>query len=669
MARGDDPIFAAEPASDSPEGSSAWKWVALAGAALVVFTVVGVVTALLVNPSLLDGFRAAGPSASATVAPKPLRDHAESEKTSKKGGRADPEKAKPPQPVAENRKEKAAPPARPNEAEKPPPPATRPPAAPTPAQLAALRGTDLEACRNAFEAVAAMGNSEARTAVPALLEAAGRHSDPGLRTAIIGKLQQIGPPHDKDFECLQKAILLNCAPAKLYAIQQLEAMGNFEAATRAEPLVEGLRESNSQEVRLAAESALGKLGAPAKGAALKPLLRAADDRDDDVSRKALEALVAFRPFNSANDLDALVQACNDRTARVEVRCFAAKQLGELGAAADRAAPDLRRVLQDEPDAKTAALKGDTLTALSLIGNKDPRTLRTLVELANSDREQRAVRLAALDTVIRLDPSTLSVADLLRLMPQQGSEQNKEVSDLAGALLDKRIEALRANQLAELLPLLKHKDSGLVLKALAAVTNRKQAAGIASELAQLASDSGEPSVRAAALDALEASGPSLGTDAKAVGGKLLKSFGDKSIPKDEKLKMAFAIATTQPTDSEVAKVILPRLLEELQWRGTEHPDEKVREKVVRILEGYGQPAVTEVIKGIENILDGTNPHHSEHANSRRELYAVLARMGKRLKSEENHKEVERLMARERKAGNKDIPLRNEMYEALKGMQPN
>jgi serine/threonine protein kinase len=668
-AQEDDPIFEAEPESGPPGGISAWNWVALAGAAVVVFTLVGAVTALLVNPSLLDGFRAAGQSATASAAPKPQKDNTESEKASKKGGRPDPEKnPNAPQPVADNRKQKAAPPARPNEAEKPPAPAPRPPAAPTPAQLAALRGTDLGACRNAFEEVAAMGNSEARIAVPALLEAAGR-SDPGLRTAIIGKLQQIGPPHDKDFECLQKAILLNCAPAKMYAIQQLEVMGNFDPATRAEALVEGLRESNAQEVRLAAEAALAKLGAPAKGAALKPLLRAADDRDDDVSRKALDALVAFRPFNSAIDLDALVQACNDRTARVEVRCFAAKQLGELGKAADRAAPDLRRVLQEEPDAKTAALKSETLTTLSLIGNKDLRTMRALVELANSDREQRVVRLAALDTVIKLDASAVSVDDLLRLMPQQGSEQNKEVSEMAAALLDKRIEALHANQLTELLPLLKHKDPGLVMKALVAVGNRKQAAGIASEVARLASDSGETSVRAAALDALQASGPSLGTDAKAVGGQLLKSFRDKSIPPDEKLKMAFAIAAIQPTDSAVAKAIVPRLLEELQSHGAVHPDDKVREKVVRILEGYGQPAVNEVIKGIDSILDGSNPHHSERTNSRRELYSVLARMGKRLKSEENQKEVERLMLRERKGGNKDSPLRNEMYEALKGMQPN
>jgi predicted Zn finger-like uncharacterized protein len=658
------PVFEPESDPEDRRGSPAGKWILVAAAAVVVSAVAALGTAFVMNPSFTDRLRPSPETAAVPDAAKRHSDPAQpapsAEKTVQKGDRA-----ATPEPVAAPRREKAPPP-------NPPPPPARPappaPTKPTKEHLAALRGTDPEACRNAFDAVATMGNDEARTAIPALLEAVARQTDEGLRTAIVGKLRQIGAPADKDFGCLEKAIRLDYDPAKQYAIRQLADPGSFDPASRAAVLVEGLKESNTREIRLATEAALANVGAPAKRAAFKPLLTAAADRDDDISRAAVGTLAKLGPFNSNEDLDVLVQALSDGAARLEVRSFAAKKLGEMGRAADRAVPDLRRVLQDDRNGR-ATLKIDTLASLTLIGNKEPETFKALAELADSAMQESAVRLGALDALTKLEPSALSVAQLLRLVAPQGAEENKEVSEKAESLLDKRIESLRVNELTELLPLLKHKDSRLVLKALANVGSKKQAAGVAAEVANLTSLASEPSIRAAALDALESTGTALGADAKPVGRKVLDSFNDKATPEDEKLKMAFTIAAIQPGDPDVAKAIIPRLLDELRWHGKERPDEKVREKVVRVLDGYGQPAVSEVIKRVDKILDGSNPHHPERVDSRRELYSVLAHMGNRWKSDENYTELDRLRTRELKSGNKDRTLRDDLYKALGAMKPN
>jgi serine/threonine protein kinase len=655
------PVF--EP--EDPGGSRVGKWIVIAAAAVVVLAVAGLGTMFVVNPSFADRLRSSGGPATVSDSAKRQSDTTPPIPSASKANRRTDREAKQ-EPVAATRQEKAPPPDAPPPPAKPAPPA---PAGPTKEQLAALRGMDLEACRNAFDAVATMRNDKARIATPALLEAVGHHSDPGLRTAIVDRLRQIGPPADKDFNCLEQALRLNYDPAKRYAIQQLEDMGGFDPAARAAVLVEGLKDSNSREIRIATEKALAKLGRPAKRDAFKPLLTAAADRDDDISRAAVDAIGNLGPLNSAEDLDVLLRSFNDSGARVEVRCFAVKKLGEMGKAADRAVPDLRRVLEDDRESKGTTLKSDTLAALTLIGNKDPATVKALAELVDSSRQESAVRLEALDALTKLDQSALSIVELLKLVVQQGPEQNKEVSDKAESLLDKRIESLRPNELTELLPLLKHKNTRFVLKALAAVGSKKQASGIAAEVANLTSPANEPSIRAAALDALESTGSALGADAKPVARKVLDSFNEKTTPEDEKLKLAFTIAAIQPGDAEVAKAIVPRLLDELQWHGRERPDEKVREKVVRILDAYGQPAVAEVVKRIDRILDGSGPHHPERVSSRRELYNVLAHMGNRLKSDENYQELDRLRTREQKSGNKDITLRDDLYKALGAMKPN
>ena len=174
-------------------GSSVWKWAAVLGAGAVVFAGVGLATAFLVNPSFMGQFRSSAAVAKGPDTSKPQNDSRKKvPSTDKTGRRSDPD--------GQEESTKATHP------EVSPPPETAGHTSETagaasarradagPARYA-LQGTDLDACRKAFLAVKAMGNDEARSAVPALLEAIARHQeDQGLRTAIVEKLGQIGPP-------------------------------------------------------------------------------------------------------------------------------------------------------------------------------------------------------------------------------------------------------------------------------------------------------------------------------------------------------------------------------------------------------------------------------------------------------------------------------------------
>ena len=54
----------------------------------------------------------------------------------------------------------------------------------------------------------------------------------------------------------------------------------------------------------------------------------------------------------------------------------------------------------------------------LIGNKDPETLKVLVELANSARQEDAVRVDALDALAKLDPAAIPIEEILKLVALQ-----------------------------------------------------------------------------------------------------------------------------------------------------------------------------------------------------------------------------------------------------------
>ena len=169
------------------------------------------------------------------------------------------------------------------------------------------------------------------------------------------------------------------------------ALGVARAA--ALPVVEALakraRQDESVGVRAAAARGLGEIGDRAGAAALFEALR---DASEAVRASAAQALVRVGP--AAGDVPALAGALDNPDGYVAA--FAAWSLGNLGAAAEPAVPDLVRLLaRDDTNAVVAA-------ALARVGPAAKAAVPELVKALASDDDGRRWRAAR--TLGRIGPA-------------------------------------------------------------------------------------------------------------------------------------------------------------------------------------------------------------------------------------------------------------------------
>jgi S1-C subfamily serine protease/HEAT repeat protein len=469
-----------------------------------------------------------------------------------------------------------------------------------------------EVCRKGVEGLARLDPAEARRAVPALVRALLRHEDETLRRAITDELQRIGPPVREDLDCLGAALGVAYKPARLYVIDALSQMG--PDAQSAVPVLAQALKDRDNDVRRKAAQVLGSLGPLARRQAFRTLLATASAAaaDEEVAKAALDALINLQKLTSA-EIDLLIEALDDDKRWVCVRRYAAFHLGAQGPQAAAAVPALSRALQTSKDDNLLMFSA---AALGTIGEKKQSVLKALCDLVNAPAAEK-VRKAAVEALAKL------------------------------------LVGLQAEQIAEVRPLLQHKEPRIVLLGLNVVLDKKSAAGIEQDLAYLAKHD-DAGVAVKAMDALW----TLGSAARPAVPSLLAVL--PAVPRARRLDVALA-AAVGANDSKVAEAILPTLLEGLQVATIKERGEGTRSRIHTALVTAGQPAVDAIFKIFETI----DYRGADKINYRKHLFMALEALGPTCKSRENYDLVKDLHSKERRYPD----VQAAAGKALKAMEPN
>jgi hypothetical protein len=295
-----------------------------------------------------------------------------------------------------------------------------------------------------------------------------------------------------------------------------------------------------------------------------------------------------------------------------------------------------QVLGTESDINLLSL---VIGAVRQIGDKRPEVLTALIALVASNPSEK-VRLESLEAVTELD---LAAFPVRRMLDCYAAEEKETVRQALVKGLAARLKKVRPEQMAELTPLLRHKDSGIVLLGLQVVLDRKgEAAGVSDEVAALVKQP-DVSLRGEACRALKAMGPDARKCDKCVP-TLLEALKDLPRATDaDRVPVALTIVAIETRDAKVVQAVLPVLLQGL------HPDVlyKVRTpEIHEALASIGQPAVDGIIALLDAKFAKNEYRGPENIKHRRHLFEALKALGPECKSEKNYKEVERLWNREK-----------------------
>ncbi|MGH7169315.1 MAG: hypothetical protein ACRELG_03450, partial [Gemmataceae bacterium] len=392
--------------------------------------------------------------------------------------------------------------------------------------LQQLNADDVETNDEGIKGLEGLDPAVVRHAIPAVVDAAERQNDKDFRQRAVEALIRIGDaPLEKDYRCLKKALQIEHAALRRYAVNTLEELGN-KAKDAMDVMVEALKHRD-QEVSGKAFAIMKTLGPTARAPALRLLLNPNGDADEEASLGVLKKLLDGADPLPAGEIDVLAEAMRDVKRRIKVRCFAVENLGK-GEQAARAIPALLAVLREKGDAKLLTL---SIKALGRIGDTRKDVLTSLWTVATSAAEEEN-RLESLQVLDDLDSSALSVVQIVQRWP---AETSSSVRQKLAKMLHSRIDMLKPEKLKEqLLPLLQDKDPEIVLEGLKVVQARKQeAAVVAVEVAALLKrDAAE--VREAALKALEAIGSPGAKDLPKLSQQLLDRW---SMEKDPSVQRA------------------------------------------------------------------------------------------------------------------------------------
>jgi HEAT repeat protein len=503
-------------------------------------------------------------------------------------------------------------------------------------------------CRKGVDGLSRLNPVDTRRAVPALVRALGRHEDESLRRAIVELLNSIGPPVKEDLDCLTPAFRLAYTPARLYVVDALGRMG-ADARHAITLLIQALKDRD-EDVRRKAAQALGELGPLARREAFQTLLAAASasDTDEEVAKAAFEALCKLKQL-TPTEIKLLIEALKDDNRWVCVRWYAAFHLGQQGAQATEAVDALLRVLRT---AKDDNLLMFSARALGQIGVKNEAIVKTLIDLVCSQAAAK-VRMAALEAVTKLDLAAVLTEPMMRLLTE---ERNAELCKALAEQMDERLETLKPEQIPELGPMLHHPNPRIVQVGLHAVLMKKAVAGIESDLASLAKHD-DNAVAIRAMEVLWNLGPA----ARSAVPALLAVLND--VPRARRLDVALAAATIAAKDEKVLKVTLPHVLAGLRPAVIGRRGLGIRERIHTSLKVIGQPAVEAIFTTFEQI----NYRGEENIDYRENLFIALEVLAPECKSAENYERVKGLR-------DKELSLRyrwviQAAQKALKAMDPN
>jgi HEAT repeat protein len=525
---------------------------------------------------------------------------------------------------------------------------SRPTDAALEAILAQLRDRDPATVLKGVEALRRVEREAARGAIPALAHALQNTEDEKFRRRIVEEMERIGAPFKDDIDCLRPIAALSYQRARLYAVDALRQLGP-DARPGIPVLAQALKDRDS-EVRRKAATVLRDLGPTARPAAFRTLLETASDADEEVARAALDALIELGKLTPA-EIAVLTEALGDDKRRIWVRRFAALRLGEQGALAEKAVPALVKVLQGEKD---VVLLRFTTQALGRIGTKEKDTLDALLH-AVLENPAEEVRLAALDALNRLDLSVFSTREMIT-RTDRNVETSPKVRVAIARLIDERMAVLKPEQMAEVLPLLQHKDPVIVLIGLNVILKKKEGAeAVAGDLIGLVKHN-DAKVFDRTVEAFQ----TLGTAAKTAAPGLLAAL--KDVPRARRPHVGLILASIDGKNEKVHQEALPALIEGLHPHWVKTHGLGMRQRIQKALVAVGQPAVSAIFTALEKI----SSRGLENTQHRQNLYLVLVALGPDCKSAANYEKLRQLRKADLSGYEETVKL---AQRALKAMDPN
>jgi hypothetical protein len=262
------------------------------------------------------------------------------------------------------------------------------------------------------------------------------------------------------------------------------------------------------------------------------------------------------------------------------------------------------------------------------------------QLDNESARVRKATVASLKTLGSAGEKALPNLSPL-LLDHWDIEKEAAVKDALLNLLRARLAQLKRKQMKELLPLLRHRDTVMVIEGLKIVQKRKQdAAELVDAVAELLkNDTAE--VREQVLGALKALGPAAG---KALP-KLMEVI--EQTPKYERTHLALTAACLVGTkDTDAKDRLVPFLLEGLHPKALGNQGETTEAEIHRTLVKIGQPAVDGCFTILSAILE-LQIAGRDNVDYREKLYETLARLGPTCKSEANIEMLTTLLNKEYK----------------------
>jgi HEAT repeat protein/S1-C subfamily serine protease/DNA-directed RNA polymerase subunit RPC12/RpoP len=378
------------------------------------------------------------------------------------------------------------------------------------------------------------------------------------------------------------------------------------AASQVPALIRALTGHKDPAERARAAQILGEIGPEAR-LAVPELIKALNDPSDLLRRSAAEALAKTGPPNK-QDLALLRQTLKAKT--LEGRLYAAAALGNLGADARPAAPDLLEALK-EADADTNVRQA----AARALGKIDAREQAQPGLQAALDDADKEVRVAAGEALAALClASGGNVPGLLGMLKHKDGEVRAHA---ARALAKLGRDAKPA--LADLIKAVKEDKDKQVLKAALETLAQIGADAKASlpEVKKALRDT-DPDVRRAAIDALGRLGAEpkevlddlkealadvnlrknaaqalgkIGTAARPAVPALAEALQDRR--KEVRMEVLAALIAVKPTTQSAAKTVKP-LVELL-----EDKDDEVQNKAIEALAKTGKPAVSELDRALRD----------------------------------------------------------------------
>ncbi len=367
----------------------------------------------------------------------------------------------------------------------------------------------------------------------------------------------------------------------------------------------------------------------------------------------------------------------------EVRRFAAAALLRLGAESAAAQPALLVVLGDADN----AVRGDAVRTLSALKPKSEQITPPLLAMLEQEKETpvlleviqalQALRLSAahpvataLINLLLTHSDELVRAKSLDALKQLGlsfcpidvmvkclaNEKDKAIRDGVGQILKEQLDQIGATRMTELKPLLRHKDTAIVILALTTVRRCKGEAEAVTEDVLALIKHTDTSVRNQAFEGLQAIGPAAKTAIPVLMERL------KADRTDNSALIATTLAAVAANDPKVVQEILPHLVNALRpLRSSPDKGSALHLKINKALVLIGQPAVDKIFelfttidyKGVDNI------------DSRTEPIRGLGQLGPSCRSKSNFEQVRRLVNREYREPN-FVSVRLAAGKAVKAM---